>query len=167
MKKAVIVLGIVLVLLSAFYVVNAFIYEGKQSKTVMYPDGEYFGYIRTFTDNGTAIDFDDAVWLTEETGAADAAIAAGDCTEREYCTPNGFYIYNKTIVTTRLPVSPNVEVKMLTWKMEETGQVTETPIPTIEFVELINNRSLYWKDIPYTVTIANGEITKILERYVP
>jgi hypothetical protein len=174
MKKILIFIGIIVVLFGVFYAANSFIYNEKQAETVVYADGEYFGFIRALTDNGTAIDFDDAVWFTEETGAVDAALAAGDCTEleREYCAPNGFYIDNKVMATTRLPLSPTVEVAMVTsWhiqgSIDERFTPSERSIPTGEFMELINNPNLHWNNTPYTLTIVDGQVIKILEKYVP
>lgn len=160
---------IIVVLVAVFYVFNSYIYNEKQDQgSMILSDGQHFGFIRAFTDNNSAIDFDDAEWLTDK-AAQDAAIAAGACTEetREECLPNNFFINNESKITERVPVGSNAKVIMQTWKMEETGQITSKEITLAELASVLNIPTMHWSQLPYEITIMNGEIVLIDEVYLP
>lgn len=160
--------GLIVVLVGGFLVLNNFIYTEKQGEQVAFDDGEYLGFIHALTDNDTSLDFDDALWLNGE-AAQNAAIETGLCTEetREECTPNDYFIKNEIEQNEHLGVSPYVSVVMQTWRMEETGQVMAQPITLTEFSELINDSSLHWDNLPYRVTVVDKTVTRIEEVYVP
>lgn len=168
MKKFCWILGIAVVVIVGFYAVNAYIYKEKQNKEIVFTDGEHFGFVREFLDNGEALDFDSAVWLTGKEGE-DSAIRAGVCSEttRVDCLPNEYFIENTLKKNERISVRSDAEVIMMTWKMEETGEVKESLIPLSEFMLLVNNPNLRWNKLPYTITIYNNKVTKIKEVYIP
>jgi hypothetical protein len=169
MKKFLVLVIIVTILVLGFYALNSYIYNEKQgSEPVVFIDGEHFGFIRAFTDNNTAFDFDSAIWLSGKDGK-DAAIAAGVCTEetRTDCLNNDYFIENTSIKSVRVVVSPDVQVFMQTLKMEETGEVTEREISLENFAELVNDEALYWNSLPYKITILDNSVIKITEVYVP
>jgi hypothetical protein len=126
-----------------------------------------FGFIRSLATSTTAIAFDDARWLTDAVGE-EAAIAAGICTEetRAECLPNDFYILDKIKKTENLPLAPNVIVYMLTWHSETQGVKRET-IPLRTFTTLINDPLQHWNQVPYNVTVQDGQVIMIEEVYVP
>jgi hypothetical protein len=168
MKIILWIVGIVVVLVGGFFVLNSYIYDQKQGDAATLVDGEHTGFIRAFIDNNVALSFDDAQWLTGKE-AEDAAIEAGHCTEetRAECLPNPFFIKNASSKEERVPVDESVEVTLQTWKMEETGQITAREVDFAEFAALINDSSLHWRSLPYRLTIANGVVTRIEEIYLP
>ncbi len=157
------------VLVGAFHALNTYIYKEKQGDDPKsFADGEYLGFIHALTDNNTAMDFDDGVWLTGPT-ALEAAIQAGLCTEEtfESCLPNGYFIENKEEKNERLTIDPNALVLMFTWEMEETGEVAGREISLAEFATLINDETLHWHHLPYSIVVQNDTVTRIEEVYIP
>lgn len=133
-----------------------------------FQDGKYLGYIHDVSAPDLTILFDDAVWLTG-VAAQDAAIEAGHCTEanRSECTPNDYFIKNEKVRDEILSLGQNALFFMQTWKMEETGEVTEREIGLNDFAKLINDLALHWRALPYNITIQNGEIIRVEEVYIP
>ena len=131
-------------------------------------DGKHLGFIRAFTDNNTAIDFDDAVWLTGKT-AEDAAIAARLCTEgtREECLPNDYYIQNVSTKTVRVPVDPTARIIMQTWQAESTGQVGPREVSITSLAATLNTPGLHWRELPFQITTEGNEVIRIEEVYIP
>lgn len=115
MKKFYWILGIAVVVIVGFYAVNAYIYKEKQNEEILFTDGEHFGFIRELLDNGEALDFDSAVWLTGKEGE-DSAIRAGVCSEttRVDCLPNEYFIENTLKKNERISVRSDAEVIMMT-----------------------------------------------------
>ena len=161
-------LGILIVVICGFYALNSYIYQQKQGPVVQLSDGEHLGFVHAFTDNNTAIDFDDASWFTGA-AAEDAAIRAGLCDDetRDECVPNGFFIENTEAKTERIAVAPNAKVSMQTWKMEETGEVAPREISLGDFAALINDPAAHWQKLPYRITVDKNVVTGIEEVYIP
>lgn len=160
---------VIIALIGSFYVLNYYIYTTKQGAVTSTQDGEYFGFIRAITDNGTRIDFDDARWLTGKEGE-DAAIEVGICTEttRKECLPNGFFIKKtSTIATQSYTLDPHVRIIMQTWNMENTGNVEDQEITLHDFVEVMASTTTIWSKVPYRIFLTKGAITAIREVYVP
>lgn len=132
-------------------------------------DGRLFGFIRSVEEGpgGTAILFDDATWLSGREGE-DAAIEAGLCTEetRNECLPNDFFILNEDMETLRVPVAEDAEVVMETYRTGEPGDAGEE-LSIEDFTVLINNEELHWSELPYHVTVEDGDVVRIEEQYVP
>ncbi len=169
MKWIVRILILLIVVVGLFYALNGYIYNEKQgAETPALSNGEHLGFIHALIDNNTAMDFDDAIWLTG-TAAEDAAIAAGICTEetRNECTPNGYFIQNSTRDDARISIDPQTVVVMQTKNMEETGGIEAKQISLTEFASLINDQNLHWNELPYTITITNNTVTRIAEVYIP
>lgn len=131
-------------------------------------DGKHLGYIHDINVPDLTILFDDAVWLTG-TAAQNAAIEAGRCTEanRSECTPNDYFIKNEKVRDESVLIDSNALLFMQTWKMEETGEVTEREIGLVDFAKLVNDPTLHWRTLPYNITIQNGKIIRIEEMYIP
>ena len=167
MKVLVTAILAVVALFAGFFFLNSYIYNEKQAEEQSLADGEHFGFVRALVDNDTALDFDSAVWLTGEEGV-EAAIRAGACTSetREECLPNDYFIENAREETQRIEVSPQVEVIMQTWEMEENG-ISEQRIDVAEFAEAINTQDLHWSSLPYTLTVQNNTVVRIEEVYIP
>ena len=49
----------------------------------------------------------------------------------------------------------------------EQESVTRREITTAQFTSLINDASLHWNKLPYTITVENGLVTLIEEVYIP
>lgn len=135
---------------------------------VSFADGKYLGYIHDVSVPDRVISFDDAVWLTGK-AAQDAAIQAGHCTaaNRSECTPNDYFIKNERVLDETLSLGENALLFMQTWKMEETGEAATRAIGFKDFAKLINNPELRWRQLPYNITVQNGNVTKIEEVYIP
>ena len=131
-------------------------------------DGAHLGFIHEVDLASNELAFDDAVWLTG-VEAQDAAIEAGYCTEsnRSECTPNGYFIKNASKVDETILIDETASFYMQTWKMEETGEVTTREISYTEFADLVNNTDLHWRQLPYTITVYGGRVTKVEEVYIP
>lgn len=160
--------SIIAIVLTTVYVLNTHIYIEKQEGSSVLEDGEYFGFIRALTDNNTAMDFDDATWLTGKEGE-NAAIRAGFCTEgtRSECLPNDFFIENTENKSIRIVIDPAVMIFMQTWMMEETGEIASREIDMRDFADLINDLALHWHNLPYRITVTGNGVTRIEEIYVP
>ena len=126
-----------------------------------------FGFIHEVHAEDQTILFDDAAMLTGE-AAKDAAIRAGVCTEatREECTPNDFFIENVDDGLEELHVDENVVIQMVTYETGE-PESQEEPISFSEFSELINNRTLHWRELPYRIQMHGNTVIKIEEQYIP
>ena len=169
MKWALWMVAIVVVVVVSFFALKSFIYEEKPEQNPAWlSDGEYLGFIHALVDNNSAMDFDDAEWLTGVEGQ-NAAIAAGLCTEetRSECLPNDYFIQNTSANDARLSLASNARVFMQTKDVEETGQVGEREIPLTEFASLINDSSAHWRTLPYIITTESGAVVRINEVYIP
>lgn len=157
----------IVVVFAAFYVLHTYSNVEKQKALPQFPDGKHLGFILVLNENNSAMDVDTATWLTG-TAAEDAAIRAGLCTEetRNECNPNGFFIERRD-EKERISLDPNVHIIMQTWRMEETGEVAPREIDLATFAELINNPSLHWRNLPYTITVENNAVIRIEEVYIP
>jgi len=126
-----------------------------------------FGFIRRLDLASRELSFDNALWLFGKAGE-DAAIEAGLCTEasRGDCLPNDFYIYNASKGAATIPLAENITVYMVTWHAEAEG-VKRQFIKLDEFAKLMNDSSQHWNQLPYNVTIKNGQAIMIEEVYVP
>jgi|GEM_PF-792000 len=126
-----------------------------------------FGYVRALDLVKKTVLFDNALWLTGKSGE-DTAIDAGLCTEatRSDCLPNDFYIFNESTIVTSIPLASNLTVYMLTWNAGSEG-VKRQFIKRDEFAALINDPSQHWNQLPYNVTVKDGEAIMIEEVYIP
>lgn len=158
---------------TGFYIVNTYVYDQKQGDAVTpLSNGTHLGFIHAFTDNNTAIDFDDAELLTGK-DAEEAAMAAGQCSAatRQDCAPGGYFIANPSPIDVRVVVDPQVEVYTQVWQPDETNPDTGAFAPSLfatsDFAIFINDPGLQWQHTPYTITVHNGVVTRIEEVYVP
>lgn len=126
-----------------------------------------FGFVPRINVIEGIVTFDDARWLYGTEGE-DAAIAAGLCTEetRNECLPNDFYIYNALKNEVSIPAASNAAVYMLTWNVGEEG-IKRQFIKFDDFAQLVNNPELHWRNVPYNITVKDGEVIMIEEVYVP
>ena len=127
--------------------------SGCTPGTAVLPDGEWYGGVRTFDEQG--ISFDLACLFT---GDAAAEAAAED--EEESPPPNDYYVRNESEEVRVLVVRPDTSV---TWYTsgdpndETTGTYTE-------WTEFLSTQESY---LGIWVTIESGEVTEIAEWWVP
>jgi hypothetical protein len=127
-----------------------------------------FGFITDVTGyrGNFKLDFDEARMLTGEE-AIEAAILDGVCREeeRENCTPNDYYIQNEIREEVEYRIANDVLITMVTYR---SGEPTETEVLTIfEFQDLIEDENAHWKNLPYHLTVVDGDVTEIREQYLP
>lgn len=169
MKKFIYFIFIIIIAGAAFWFGgNSAVAPNDMGAQPTFRDGKYLGYIHNVDVLERRILFDDAVMLNG-VAAQDAAIEAGYCTEenRPECTPNDYFIKNAEVRDETVPLDPNMLLFMQTWKMEETGEVAMREIGLNDFAKLINDASVHWSQLPYTITVQNGKVTQIEEVYIP
>jgi hypothetical protein len=176
-KRIPIPLAILIILFVITAIVGVALWICPEKKTTVpqiteqgihFQDGKYLGYIHRVDMGNLILVFDDAVWLTGKAGE-DAAIEAGHCMQatRSECLPNDYFIKNATVADELLLMDQSVLLFMQTWKMEESGEVAAREIGLADFAGLINDRSLHWRQLPYTITVEGGKIMRIEEIYIP
>lgn len=116
---------------------------------------ETIAYLKK-VENGS-VSFDRAEWVEVPSDrAAELGITENDA-------PGGFSVYNPEELTETCPLSSDCSITVLDW----VDNYTSTEITAEEFRQLIEDRGDQNTWIPYTITVENGEITKIEEHYVP
>lgn len=127
------------------------------------------GYIKSVYTKGNKeyLDIDYIQWLTGEEGI-DAAIEDEECTRREDCLPNGFYIRNQNPKIRTFEISSNVEVRMqtLSWAPDGNFNFNES-ISYERFKDVFSRNVRSLQELLYNITIQNSVITKIVQQYVP
>ncbi|MGO4544651.1 hypothetical protein AB4Z29_07630 [Paenibacillus sp. 2TAB23] len=86
--------------------------------------------------------------------------------------PDGYYIINDESSLHDLPIAEDAEVLMQiynrTGNAAEADIVWNEPVSIETFVKLLNTEDdLDIKSFPYHLTVQNGEITRIVQQYVP
>lgn len=107
-----------------------------------------------------------------------AAITDGVCTaeqvQKSECLNNPFYLRN-TGKTVTLPVKNDADVRIYAreaaggFKVDTTSQIYLIPIPAQDFTAMLENTdSAPWLEtIPYYLTLDQGAVVGIQEKYVP
>ncbi len=128
-------------------------------------DGETFAWVKGLTGDGLLVD--PARMLTGEE-ARRAAVEAGVIEEGEDL-PNDFFILDESDATSVVPIASAAEFALLLF---EDGSPVETPVDYAEFVAVLDgsNPDVYGVVdgvIPATVTIEEGQVTGVVQTYLP
>ncbi len=118
------------------------------------PDGEWYGYIVDV--NASEIEFDLACWFS-----GDAAVTAASEDGAESPPPNDYYVRNESATLRSLAVESSAEVEYLASGGDPNSVVTaayENWYVEWEISEFVPG---YW------LTIADGQVTRIVQQYVP
>lgn len=117
------------------------------------PDGDWYGEVVDFDETG--ISFDLACWFS-----GDAATAAAAEDGEESPPPNDYYVRNQNTQTRELDVASSAEV---TWY--SSGDPNDEHQGTFaEWAAYVEERGFM---LGIWVTVANGQVTGILEQWVP
>jgi hypothetical protein len=127
--------------------------SGCTPDTAELPDGEWYGQVDAF--DATGISFDLACWFTGEA----AEVAAADDGE-ESPPPNDYYVRNENDEVRLLTVAVDTPV---TWQPSgDPNEVVEgTFADWTEYLEGVEFRLGIW------VTVTGGQVTEIVEQWVP
>lgn len=112
----------------------------------------------------TFMDLDYVQWLTGDV-AQEIAFNDGICPKREDCAPNRIYIRNLDTAVNTFEVSPNVSVTRAS--DFENNQSGEKEINLTELTALFAADNAQFQGMPFAVTIENGVIKQIKEKFVP
>lgn len=118
------------------------------------PDGEWYGYIVDL--DATTVEFDLACWFT-----GDAAIAAADEDGAESPPPNDYYIRNENETVRPLTVGDSAQVEYLANNGDPDSATTEGYEDWYVEWEISEFVPGYW------ITVEDGEVTSIVQQYVP
>ena len=114
------------------------------------------GYIKNIDTYARTVLFDKVFWLTEDKHSKLLEALGVESSEM----PNGYYIYNPEEKGYSYPISESAVFEVFSARENEEWTLTETDLET--FAKELNTRTPI-----YTVTVQNGEITSMAERYVP
>lgn len=118
------------------------------------PDGEWFGFVDDIGD--TTLFFDLACWFT-----GDAAIIASAEDGEESPPPNDYYVRNQSDLIRELQVGPDVPVDFY-----PDGDPANYFVTTFaEWDSLADDRGGFFFGV--WVTIEEGDVTRIVEQWVP
>lgn len=137
------------------YYSNAFVklnpsIENKEENAF---SGEILAYIHRF--DGTLVAFDRIEWITVPSErAAEFNVTIDDA-------PNGYVIYNETVMVEELSLAENCVCKICDWN----GNFLHIDVTVEELVRILDERNS--TDIAYRLMIENNEIVGITEQYEP
>lgn len=115
--------------------------------------GEILAYIHRF--DGTLVAFDRIEWITVPSErAAEFNVTIDDA-------PNGYVIYNETVMVEELSLAENCVCKICDWN----GNFLHIDVTVEELVRILDERNS--TDIAYRLMIENNEIVGITEQYEP
>lgn len=128
-------------------------------------DGEYFGWVEGIEDG--AIRFDPAELLTGEE-ASRAALEDGFIGDGDPL-PNDFYIRDPAVDTITVPLAAGASYRLLLFV---DGAPEETEVSLEEVVGALtgHNPDVYGVaggEFPATITVERGEVTAIVQTYLP
>ena len=127
--------------------------SGCTPESAVLPDGEWYGGVRSFDEQG--ITFDLACLFL-----GDAATEASAEDEEESPPPNNYYVRNESDEVRVLVVSPDTPVTWYT-SGDPNDEVTGTYTEWTEFLSTQESYLGIW------VTIESGAVTEIAEWWVP
>ena len=113
------------------------------------------GYIKNIDTYARTVLFDKVFWLTEDHSKLLEALGVESSD-----MPNGYYIYNPEEKEYSYPISDSAVFEVFSASENEAWTPVETDLET--FAKELNTRTSV-----YTITVQNGEITSMAERYVP
>lgn len=114
------------------------------------------GYIKNIDTYARTVLFDKVFWLTEDKHSKLLEALGVESSEM----PNGYYIYNPEEKEYSYPISDSAVFEVFSASENEAWTPVETDLET--FAKELNTRTSV-----YTITVQNGEITSMAERYVP
>ena len=114
------------------------------------------GYITALDPSARTVTFDQVFWLTSPEN--DALLEGLGISEEEL--PNGYYIYNPETETHTYPIIPQAIQQIFETPENDAWRLVDTDLAT--FAKDLNTRTPL-----YTITVKNGEVTQLAERYVP
>lgn len=116
------------------------------------PDGDWYGGVREFNEDGFT--FDLACLFT---GEAAIAAAAADGAEPP---PNDYYVRNENEQVREIVVPPDTPVSWFT----SGDPASETPGTYLEWIDFLSTQESY---LGIWLTVRDGEVTEIYEWWVP
>jgi hypothetical protein len=125
-------------------------------------DGRYFVFVKKLhgTPPDATMTFDLAYLLTGD-AANQAAADHGD----ETPVPNDYYIVNDNPRLRTMPVSPTVQIDPIDW----TNCCEPTSVPYADWAASLTHPTdaLLGTQVPYWITVTDGQIVTIEEQYLP
>jgi hypothetical protein len=132
------------------------------SSTPAMDDGRYFVFVKKLhgTPPDATMTFDLAYFLTGD-AANEAAAENGD----ETPVPNDYYIVNDNPRLRTMPVSPTVQINAIDW----TNCCEPTSVPYTDWAASLTHPTdaLLGTQVPYWITVTDGQIVTIEEQYLP
>lgn len=128
--------------------------ECAPGETDSLPDGLWFGYV--VDADSSSVEFDLACWFS---GEAAIVAAAEDGEEEE--PPNDYYIRNQNDRVRAVPVASGAEVEWL----PNAGDPQTATMATVD--EWLAGRAERQITLGVWLTVGSGEVTSIVEQYVP
>lgn len=161
-----------------FGIFGAFIFLAGCGKTLppvtddLSPNETQLGYIQKFGEDAGRkyIGFDVVEWLSSSEGTC-TDMHADDCPNTGVvcpgatlpnCNPNGFLIVNEDATIKNILVSENVSIQ----KIDLSKGTAPLPV-TFNELQGFSASESYFNIIPFDIEIKNGEVVKIVERYIP
>ncbi len=111
------------------------------------------GYIKEI--NNETVSFDETEWVTVPGERATELGITDDIAS------NGFYIHNEESAITEYDIANKCVISILDWG----NLVTKKQIELVNFIDMLERRESDL--IPYMLTIEDGNVIKIEERYIP
>lgn len=117
--------------------------------------GEVLAYVNRL--DGATIAFDIIEWvLVPGERATELGIT-------DYDAPNGFMIYNETVMVEELPLADNCEYKILGWTPDSYSALIN--VTKEDMASILEEQKV--ARIPYHLIIENKEVIGIVEQYIP
>ena len=144
-------------LVVAFIMVCVFSFSGCE-KTLGSTESEtrnktIIGYIAEL--HNETVSFDEIEWVTVP---GDRATELGITDD---VASNGFYIHNEESVITEYNIADKCVISILDWE----NLITTKQIELVTFIDMLEQRESDL--IPYMLTIKDGNVIEIKERYIP
>lgn len=132
------------------------------SSTPAVDDGRYFVFVKKLhgTPPDATMTFDLAYFLTGD-AANEAAAENGD----ETPVPNDYYIVNDNPRLRTMPISPTVSIQAIDWS----NCCEPTSVPYTDWAASLTHPTdaLLGTQVPYWITVTDGQIVTIEEQYLP
>ena len=130
------------------------------------------GYVKkVYTQSGkNFLDIDYIQWLTGD--AAEKAMREdGECPKTGECIVlDDYYIRNVNPLIRTYELAPDVEIVLVTYKLEQTGEIQDQKVTFSQFKQIWSGNDpdlAHLKNMPYHIEIGNQKILKIKEQYIP
>lgn len=130
------------------------------------------GYIKkVYTQGGkNYLNIDYIQWLTG-TEAQKAMREDGECPKTGECIVyDDYYIRNVNPLIRTYELTPDVEIVLVTYNLEQTGEIQDQKVTFSQFKQIWSDNDpdlAHLKNMPYHIEIGNQKILKIKEQYIP